>query len=178
MFLSKTCWFFSLVWFFRQNLLNSRRKYFSSRQKCILSQNFSNFGETFQQNCQKGIYMSRGTLWQKQYDDFAKQIPTCFRQRNVGFFGGKFAAFLSNLHFCLRMGNWKNSFERIFIFFLIFFGRPGNIFCFFRCIIPGMVVQIEFHQPRGTYPLRKNLRENVRPFRTMSAVFWTFIEIF
>ena len=54
-FLSKTCWFFRLVWFFRQNLLNSRRKYFSNRQKCILSQNFPNFGETFQQNRQKGI---------------------------------------------------------------------------------------------------------------------------
>ena len=107
------------------------------------------------------------TLW-NNYRLWAMKCRIC---------GGEFAALLSNLHFCLRMGNWKNSFERIFIF-LIFFGCPGNIFWFFCCIIPGMVVQTEFHHPRGTYPLRIILRENFRPFRTMSAVFWTFIEVF
>ena len=30
--------------------------------------------------------------------------------------GGKFAALLSNLLFCLQIGNWKSSFERIFTF--------------------------------------------------------------
>ena len=44
--------------------------------------------------------------------------------------GGKFAALLSNLHFCLRMGNWKNSFERFFIF-LIFSDVQGTFFGFF-----------------------------------------------
>ena len=34
--------------------------------------------------------------------------------------GGKFAALLANLLFCLQMGNWKNSFERIFTFFWFF----------------------------------------------------------
>ena len=91
--------------------------------------------------------------------------------------GGKFAALLSNLHFCLQMGNWKNSFERIFTFFDCF-RTSKNIFWFFRRIIQGMVVQTEFYQPRGTYPIRKNLRENFCPLRTMSAVFWTFIEVF
>ena len=43
--------------------------------------------------------------------------------------GGKFEALLSNLHFCLRMGNWKNSFERIFIF-LIFSDVQGTVFGF------------------------------------------------
>ena len=58
-----------------------------------------------------------------------------------------------------------------FLLFLIFFGGPGNISWCFRCIIPGMVVQINFHQPRGTYPLRKNFRKNFCPFRTMSGIF-------
>ena len=44
--------------------------------------------------------------------------------------GGKFEALLSNLHFCLRMGNWKNSSERIFIF-LIFSDVQGTVFGFF-----------------------------------------------
>ena len=41
-------------------------------------------------------------------------------ERKCRICGGKFAALLSNLHFCLQMGNWKNSFERIFTFFWLF----------------------------------------------------------
>ena len=117
------------------------------------------------------LYVSRGTLWQKQYDDFAKQIPTCFRQRNVGFFGGKFAAFLSNLHFCLQMGNWKNSFERIFSFSDFFGTSREHFFWFFWCILRGLVVQIEFHRPRWTYPLGKSLWENFLSFPDYERIF-------
>ena len=50
------------------------------------------------------------------------------------------------------------------LLFLIFFGRPVNIFWFFRCIFLGMVIQTEFHQPRGTYQLGKILWENFLSF--------------
>ena len=68
------------------------------------------------------------------------------------------------------MGNWKNSFERIFTF-SDFFGRPGNIFLFFRCILRGLVVQIEFHKPRWTYPLGKNLWEHFLSFPDYECIF-------
>ena len=38
------------------------------------------------------------------------------RARKCLICGGKIAALLSNLLFCLQMGNWKNNFERIFTF--------------------------------------------------------------
>ena len=107
------------------------------------------------------------TLW-NSFRLWARKCRIC---------GGKFAALLSSLHFCLRMGNWKNSFERIFTF-CDFFGRPGNFFWFFRCISPGMVVQTEFHQPRGTYLSRKTLQKTFCLFRNMGAIFWTFVEVF
>ena len=50
---------------------------------------------------------------------------------------GNFAALISNLLFCLQMGNWKNSFERIFTFsdffrtswehFLVFLVYPSRL---------------------------------------------------
>ena len=49
---------------------------FFSNLVCISSQNFSNFGETFQENRQNAFYMSRGTLLQKHYIDFVKQFRT------------------------------------------------------------------------------------------------------
>ena len=88
--------------------------------------------------------------------------------------GRKFAAMLSNLLFCLQMANWKNCFERIFTFFLTFFGLPAIISYFFRCIIPGMVVQTEFHQPRGTYPLLKIF---VRKLFVLSGLWAQFLNI-
>ena len=73
----------------------------------------------------------------------------------------------------LQSGKWKNSFERNFTF-SDFFGRPGNIFWFFRCIVPGMVVQSEFHQPRGIYLLRKTLWENFLSFPDYERNFLKF----
>ena len=40
---------------------------FFSNLVCIFSQNFSNFGETFQKNRQHAFYLSSGTLLEKQY---------------------------------------------------------------------------------------------------------------
>ena len=76
--------------------------------------------------------------------------------RNCRIWGRKFAALLIKLLFCLQMGNWKNSFEGNFTFFDIF-RTSREPFWFFPCFIPRMVVQTEFHQPRGTYPLRGKL---------------------
>ena len=47
------------------------------------------------------------TLWNNCWL-WAKEYRIC---------SGKFAALLSNLHFCLQMSNWKNGFERLFTFF-------------------------------------------------------------
>ena len=68
---------------------------------------------------------------------------------------------------------WKN-----FHFFLTFFGLPAIISYFFRCIIPGMVVQTEFHQPRGTYPLLKIFVRKLFVLSGLWALFWNFIEVF
>ena len=73
--------------------------------------------------------------------------------------GGKFAALLSNLHFCLRMGNWKNSFERFFIFH-IFSDLQVTFFGFFCWIILGMVVKTAFFMPRRTYAIEKIFWQN------------------
>ena len=45
-------------------------------------------------------------------------------------------------------------------------------------MIRGMVVQTEFHKPRGTYPLGKVLWENVLSFPVYERFFWNFIEVF
>ena len=113
-FLSKTCRFFSLVWFFRQNLLNSRRKYFSSRQKCILSQNVPNFGENFQQNRQKDIIrVQRNTLTKtllasrNKFHLWAKSFRIC---------AGKFAGLLSYEHYLFADGQLEEYFCKNFYF--------------------------------------------------------------
>ena len=103
---------------------------FFSNLVCVFSQNFSNFGETFQENRQKAFYMSRGTLLQKHYVDFVKQFRTL--GNGMSDLRHNFAALLIKLLFCLQMGNWKNSFEGNFTFsvffrtsrerFLVFFG--------------------------------------------------------
>ena len=63
--------------------------------------------------------------------------------------------------------------------FLIFFGRPGNIFWFFRCIIRSLVVQTEFLKPRWTYPLGKKLWENFLSFpeygRNFLNIHWSLL---
>ena len=127
-FLSKTCWFFRLVWFFRQNLLNSGRKYFSNRQKCILSQNFSNFGETFQQNCQKGIL-------NVQRNTFRKTI--CWLCETTSDFGQGNVLFAAEIlqpcyQICTFVSGW--AIGRIVLkefFFLIFSDVQGTFFGFF-----------------------------------------------
>ena len=45
--------------------------------------------------------------------------------------GGNFAALISNLLFCPQMGNWKNSFERIFTFSDFFRTSREHVFGFF-----------------------------------------------
>ena len=46
---------------------HSQKRFFFSNLVCIFSQNFSNFGETFQKNRQHAFYLSSGTLLEKQY---------------------------------------------------------------------------------------------------------------
>ena len=112
----KTCWFFNLVWFFRQNLLNSRRKYFNSRQNCILSENVSNFGETFGQNRQKCFLpVQRNTLtktllasWNK-FHLWAKNFRIC---------AAKFPGLLSYEHYLFPDGHLEECFCEKFYFFI------------------------------------------------------------
>ena len=108
------------------------------------------------------------TLW-NNFRLWARKCRIC---------GGTFAALLIKLLFCLQMGISKNSFEGNFTF-SDFFGRPGNIFWYFPCIIRGMVVQTEFHKPRWTYPIRKILWENFLSFpdyeRIISNSHWSLL---
>ena len=117
---------FSLV--FQANWLNSRRNFFSSRQKCILSQNFSNFGETFEQNRQKSILrVQRNTLTKTllaSWNNFRLWAKR-FRIR-----GGKFAALLSNLQFDSRGANRRIVLKEI-LHFLIFFRTSREHFLVF-----------------------------------------------
>ena len=101
------------------------------------------------------------TLW-NNFRLWARKCRIC---------GGNFAALLIKLPFCLQMGNWKNSFEGNFTFFE--FSRTSREpFWFFRCFIWGMVIQTEFHKPRGTYPLGKLSWENFLSFPDYELVFF------
>ena len=84
---------------------------------------------------------------------------------------GNFAALLIKLLFCHQMGNWKNSFERIFTFSDFFGTSREHFFWFFRCILRGLVVQTEFLKPRWTYPLGGNLWENFLSFPVYERLF-------
>ena len=68
---------------------------------------------------------------------------------------------------------------REILLFLVFFGRPGNIFWFFWCIIRSLVVQTEFLKPRWTYPLGKKLWENFLSFpeygRNFLNIHWSLL---
>ena len=153
----------------------SQKQIFSNLD-CIFSQNFSNSGETFQQNRQHAFYVSRGTI----YKNIMLTLWNNFRlwARKCRSCGGNFAALLIKPLFCLETGNWKNSFLGNFTF-SAFFGRPAVIFCFFRCINRGMVVQTQFHKPRGTYPWRKNLGKNFLSFpdyeRLILNIHWSLL---
>ena len=90
--------------------------------------------EIFQQSSKMHFEPKLFELWRKFSTESSKRHFTCpeehFYKNNMltlwnnfrlwagkcRICGGKFSALLSNLHFCLRMGNWKNSFERIFTF--------------------------------------------------------------
>ena len=117
-FLSKTFWFFSLVWFLRQNFLNSRQKYFRSCQKCISSQNFSNSGETFQQNCQKCILRVRRNTLTKKLLAFWNSFRSWARKFRIC--GKKFAGLLSNEHYLFPDGQLEEYFCKKFYFFILF----------------------------------------------------------
>ena len=93
------------------------------------------------------------TLW-NNFRLWARKCRIC---------GGNFAALLIKLLFGLQMGNWKNNFEGNFTFSDLF-RTSRELFWFFRCIILGMVIQTEFHQPRGTYQLGKILWEKFLSF--------------
>ena len=137
-FFFKNLFFFNLVW--------------------NLSKNFSTFVGILQQSRQKCILrVQRNTLTK----------TLCWLCETISDFGREIVRFaVEDLHctkictICLQVGNWKIIFERKFSFSL-FFGRPGNIFWFFRWIILGMVVKTAFFKPSGTYPLGRIFWQNV-----------------
>ena len=102
------------------------------------------------------------TLWNK-FQLWARKCRIC---------GGKFAALLSNLHFCLRMGNWKNSFERIFTF------------CdFFRTSWEHVLVSSLYHSRHGVPnwipPAKRNIsirKDFVRKRFVLSLLWAQFFE--
>ena len=87
--------------------------------------------------------------------------------------GGKFAALLSNLHFCLQMGNWKNGLEWIFTFFDILWTSREHFLVF-------SLYHSRHGGPNWISLAKRNIssEKTFYPFRTMSAFFWTFIEVF
>ena len=74
-----------------------------------LWRNFSTESSKMHFTCPEGHFDKNNmlTLW-NNFRLWARKCRIC---------GGKFAALLSNLQYRLQMGNWKNSFERIFTFF-------------------------------------------------------------
>ena len=68
-------------------------------------------------------------------------------------------------------GHLEEQFWKNFYFFWFFSDVQGTFFWFFRCIFPGLVVQTEFLKPRWTYPLGKNLWENVLSFPVYERIF-------
>ena len=108
------------------------------------------------------------TLW-NSFRIWARKCLIC---------GGKFAALLSNLLFCLQMSKWKKNFEGNFTF-SGFFWTSREYFWFFRCIIRSLVVQTEFLKPRWTYPLGKKLWENFLSFpdygRNFLNIHWSLL---
>ena len=128
-----------------------------------LSKDFSSFVEFFQQNCQKWTLRVQRVTSTKTLSGLCEAIFD-LGQGNVWFAAEILQPSISNLLFCLQMGNWKNSFERIFTFSDFFSDVQGTFFWFFRCILRGLVVQTEFVKPRWTYPLGKNSWENFLSF--------------
>ena len=101
-----------------------------------------------------------------------KQFPTLGREMSV--LRLKICSLVIKSALLSSDGQLEEKFWKFFYFFWFFFVRPGNIFWFFSCIIPGMVVQTKIHQPRGTYPLRKNLWENCLSFPDYECNFLNF----
>ena len=91
---------------------------------------------------------------------------------------GNFAALLSNQHFCLRMGNWKNSFERIFNFSDFFSDVQGTFLGF--CVVSFQAWWSKLNSTSQDEHIHQEKigEKTFYPFRTMSAFFWTFIEVF
>ena len=136
---------------------------------CIFSQNFSNFCETFYQNRQNAFYVSRGALLQKHYVDFVKQFSTLGKEMSDLL--RKLCSLVNKTAFLSPDEHLEEEFWRKFYFFWFFFGQPANMFWYFLCINRGMVVQTEFHKPRGTYLLGKILWENFLSFPDYECIF-------
>ena len=142
---------------------------FFSNLVCIFSQNLSNFGESFYQNRQNAFYVSIGALLQKHYVDFVKQFSTLGKEMSDLL--RKLCSLVNKTAFLSPDGQLEEKFWRKFYFFWFFSDVQGTFFWFFRCILRGLVVQIEFLKPRWTYPLGGNLWENFLSFPVYERLF-------
>ena len=115
----------------------------------------------FKRIVKNAVYVSRGTLWRKRCWLF--EINFHFGRENFGFAAEKMKP---SYQICTIVSWWAigRKVSKAILLFLILFGRTVNIFWFFRCIILGMVIQTEFHKPRGTYNLGKILWEKFLSF--------------
>ena len=156
--------------------MNFFSKSFFSIWYLVWAKIFPPLSKNFQQNCQNWISCVQLSTLTKTLCWLCETIFD-FGQGNVWFAAEKLQPCYQLFSFVSRWAIGRIVVKE-FLLFLIFFGGPGNISWCFRCIIPGMVVQTEFHQPRGTYPLGKTLEKIYCPFRTMGAIFWTFTEGF
>ena len=150
--ISKTL-FFTLVWNLSENL-----------------RALSKFSNKILKNA---FYVSRGTLWRKHYVDSVKQFPTLGEkmfelQRKICSTVLKSALFVS------RWAIGRIVLKEILLF-LIFFGRPGNIFWFFLLNHSRNCRQNSFFQTKQNISIKKNiLTKHFFHFRTRRDIFLNF----
>ena len=134
-----------------------------------LSENLRALSKFFNKILKNAFYVSKGTFWRKHYVDSVKQFPTLGEkmfdlQRKICSTVLKSALFVS------RWAIGRIVLKEILLF-LIFFGRPGNIFWFFCWIILGTVVKTPFFKPSRTYPFRKIFWQNIFSISGLGGIF-------
>ena len=149
---------------------------FFSNLICIFSQNYTNFGEIFQQNRQHAFYVCRGTLLQKHYVDFVKQFPTLGKE--LSDLLRKLCSLVSKTAFLSPDEQFEEEFWRKFYFFWFFSDVQGTFFGFFGVSLEAWWSKLNSTSQDEHIHQEKIGEKNFYPFRTMSAFFWTFIEVF
>ena len=152
--------------------MNFFSKSFFSIWYLVWAKIFPPLSKNFQQNCQNWIscvqlsHFDQNimlTLW-NNFRLWARKCLIC---------GGKIAALLSIILFCLQMGNWKNSCERIFTF-SDFFWRSREYFMVFSLYHSRHGGPNWIPPAKRNISIRKNFRENLLSFPDYGRNFLNF----